>query len=355
MNLDFDPQKNYYDILGVSEDADADEIKKAYRKLAMKYHPDRNKGDHTAEDKFKEVNEANSVLGDAQKKQQYDAFRKWWFGAWWFGGFGQWWFGAWWFGGWWVDLGDLLGWFFGGGWSVRRGPQQWDDLLLQMVISFEDSYHGLEKEVSYKKYTLANDVEEKQCDQCGGAGVVAQQARTPFGVMQTQAACPTCGGVGKQYYKDGKQIDNFGLEEVQQTMTVKIPAGIKSGSKMRYTWKGNDGIRGWGTGDLYLKVLVKQSEKRSRDGDDIVVEADVSLFDAVLGGEVVVPHPDGELKVKIAKWLQVGENIRVSGKWFGDKWLLNKKWDMVIKPHITIPKRLSKDEEKLWKELAGKK
>jgi len=359
MNLDFDPQKNYYDILGVSEDADADEVKKAYRKAAMKYHPDRNKGDAEAEEKFKEANEANEVLSDTQKKQQYDAYRKWWFGAWGFGWGGFWGFWGWggWFGWGAVDLGDLLWGFFGwwGGWARRSGPQQWDDLMLQMVISFEDSYHGLEKEVTYKRYKMSENVDEKKCDTCGGAGVVAQQARTPFWVMQTQAACPTCGGAWSEYFKDGSKVENFGLEEEQTKINLKVPAWIKSGSKIRYSGKWNDWILGWSAWDMYVKILVKQSEQWEREGDDIFVKSDVSLFDAVLWGEVVVPHPDGDYKVKIGKGLQIGENIRVPGKWFGDKGLLSKKWDLVIIPHITVPKRLSKDEEKLWKELAGRK
>lgn len=350
MNLDFDPQKDYYKILGVSESADADEIKKAYRKLAMKYHPDRNRDNKEAEEKFKEINEANEVLSDTEKKSQYEAYRRWDFGA---GGFG---WGQWWFAGG-VDLGDLLGGFFGGwgwgfGWWGRRWwPQQGDDLILQLVISFEDAYHGLKKQINYSRMQQADGVATKSCETCQGRGVVAQQARTPFGMMQTQAPCPNCQWAWVEYYKDGTKISGNGLEKKTEELTIAIPAGIKSGSKIRYSGRGNAGLNGWPTGDLYIKIVVKVSDTWKRDGDNILADANVSLFDAVLGGEIVVPHPDGDLKVKIPKGLQVWEYVRVNNKWFGDKGLLKSKWDLIVMPKIDIPQRLAKGEEKLWKEL----
>jgi molecular chaperone DnaJ len=359
MNLDFDPKKNYYEILDISENADADEIKKAYRKFAMKYHPDRNRDNAWAEDKFKEVNEANEVLSNPQKRQQYDAFRKGGYGA---GGFGGGWFGGFWWqqvdiGGF-GDLGDLLGGFFGGGgfggWGAR-GPQQWDDLLLQLTVSFEDAYHGIEKEIAYQHLVPAEWVTTKSCETCNGRGVVLQQARTVFWVMQTQAACPECQGAGQEYYKDGVKIAGGGLEQQSTNLTVKVPAGIKTESKIRYAGKGNAGMLWWPAGDLYIRILVKQSEKWRRDGDNMLYDADVSLFEAVLGGELTIAHPDGELVTKIPKWLQVGEHIRVSGKGFGEKSTRGgRKGDLIIIPKIKIPKKLSKEQEKLWKELQNK-
>ena len=356
MNLDFDPEKNYFDILGVSEDADADEIKKAYRKAAMKYHPDRNQGDKAAEEKFKEINEANEVLSDPQKKSQYESFRR---GDFWAGGVG--WFGGWGFaGGQQVDMGDLwdlLGgffwWGFGGGWR-RQWPQRGDDLIMQLTISFEEAYHGLKRDISYNRLVLVEWLESKTCETCGWRGVVAQQARTPFGVMQTQAACPNCTGVGQEFYKDGVKVTNGWLEQKSHTVDVNIPAAIKAGSKIRYAGMWNDGLY-WGeSGDFYLKILVKGSEKWKRDENHILIDAEVNLYQAVLGGEIMVPHPDGDLKVKIPKWLQVGEYIRVAGKWFGEKGLLKSRGDMIVMPQIAIPKKLSKEKEKLWKELMAK-
>jgi molecular chaperone DnaJ len=247
----------------------------------------------------------------------------------------------------------LLGWFFWwqGGW--RRGwPQQGDDLILQLVISFEDAYHGLKKQVTYSRMVQADWVTTKSCETCGGQWVVAQQVRTPFGVMQSQAVCPTCGWAWMEYYKDWSKISWGWLEKQPEELTISVPAGIKSWSKIRYTWRGNTGINGWGVGDLYIKIVVKNSDTRKRDGDNIIANTTVSVFDAVLGWEIVVPHPDGDLKVKIPKWLQVGEYVRVKKKGFGDTWLLSSKGDMIVNPKIEIPQRLKKDEEKLWKELS---
>ncbi len=358
MNLDFDPQKNYYDILGVAEDANDDDIKKAYRKLAMKYHPDRNSWNAAAEEKFKEINEANEVLSNQQKRSQYDAFRKGWGGFWWFD-FWWWGFGGGWFGGWTVDFGDLgdvigsfFGGWFGGVWWRRAGPQRGEDLELQRNISFEDAYHGLQKEITYGRAMPAEWITSKSCTACEGRWVVMQAARTMFGVMQTQTVCSSCGGAGQERYKDGKKVHNGGLEKQDQELTVKVPAGIKSGSKIKYPGMWNYGQNGGGAGDLYVKIVIKSHDLRRRDENNLLIDKEITIFDAVLGGSMEVEHPDGMVTVKIPKWLQVGEYIRVNGKWFGDKNMIgHRKWDMIVMPKIKIPKKLSSKEEKLWKEL----
>lgn len=322
--------------------------------MAMKYHPDRNKGDAAAEEKFKEINEANEVVSDPQKRQMYDSYRKngWaWFGDfWWF--WGGWWFGWGWFqvGG--MDIWDLMGGFFwGSGWWRRGGPRQGEDLLLQLTINFEEGYHGVEKTISYKRYQEIKDLEKSTCATCNGAGVVAQQVRTPFGVMQSQAACTTCGGAGQELYKDGEKVANGWLEEVTEKLDVNIPLAIKTWSKIRYSGMGHDGYLGGPAWDLYIKIVIRGHEKRTRSGNDLMVNADVSLFDAVLGGKIQVDHPDGKIEVKVPKWLQIWENIHISGKWFGEKWLLKHPGEMIVVPHIKIPKKLHKKEEKLRKEL----
>ena len=353
MNLDFDPKKDYYDILGVSKDADQDEIKKAYRKLAMKYHPDRNKDNKAAEEKFKDINEANDVVSDAQKRQQYDAFRA---GGWSFGWFWGGWFG--WGGFWdvqfgWVDLWDLM-WGMFGWWGGRRRwwPIKWDDLILQMTLSFEDMYHGVTKKVTYARQVQMDGLDEDSCETCGGRWVVAQQVRTPFWVMQSQWACPTCGGMWMSYSKDGSPVENFWLEESREELEVVVPAGIKSGSKIRYSGYGNAWVLWWPDGDLYIKILIRGHDKRSRDGADMYIDADVDITQAVLWGKISVPHPDGAVEVVVPKWLQVGEHIRIAKKWFPHKWVvLDTIWDFVIVPYIKIPKRLSKEQESLRKWL----
>lgn len=351
-NTDIDASKDYYAVLGLSEDASDDEIKKKYRKLAMEHHPDRNKGNKISEDKFKEINAANDIIGDPEKRKQYDAMRKGWFWAWGFGWFGWWGFGGW---GFQVDLGDIMdgffGWGFGGGW--RRWPVQGDDLVLQLTINFEDSFHGTSKTISYSRAVMAKDITKQSCSSCDGKWVTMQQVRTPFGVMQTQAACTSCWWMWELYYRDGKRIADGGLEKTSQEIEVKIPAGIESWTKIRYPGMGNDGPMGWPSGDLYVKIMVKVADKWKRDGQNLIAELDISIYDAVLGATVDVDHPDGKISVKIPKGLQVGEYVRVSGKWFGEKGMFSKRGDLIVKPFIKIPQKLTGKEEKLWEDLRG--
>ncbi|MDR2190720.1 MAG: hypothetical protein LBP53_06145 [Candidatus Peribacteria bacterium] len=172
-----------------------------------------------------------------------------------------------------------------------------------------------------------------------------------FGTFQTQVVCPTCHGYGKIFTKNGKPLANGGLEEQKETISIKIPAGIKDDAFIKYPEKGNDGIGEAPTGDLYLKIRVLPSNKYRRKDNDLYVKAEISLFDVVLGGEIDVPHPEGKMTIKIPKGTQIGDKIKVGGKGFGSKGLFQSKGDMYVETHINIPKKLSKEEEKLWKEL----
>jgi len=351
--MDFDPKKNYYDILWVSESASTDEIKKAFRKLAIKHHPDR----WWSKEKFQEINEAYQVLSDEKKRWQYDAFRKWGF-TWGFGGWWQWGFDFWgfsWFGNWaWVDidLGDLLGgffgWGFGGWWSKIR---KWEDLKKIIEISFEDSYLWCEKKISYTRMKKVSWVTEEVCPGCNGRWKVSQQAQTPFGVMQTSSACRQCGWIWKIYKKGWKEIWNGWLEESKETIDIKIPAWIKEDAYIKYSWKWDAWIWDAPDGDLYLKIRIIPNKKYRREWDDLYVKANVTVFDLVLWWEVEVSHPEWNLKVRIPKWTQVGDKIKVAGRWFGEKWLFKSKWDMIVETEVSIPKKLSKEEEWLWKKL----
>lgn len=309
--FDFDPKKNYYEILWVPETATDDEIKKAFRKLAMKYHPDKG-GD---QEKFKEINEANQVLWDKQKKQQYDAVRKWWFGG--FGGWNDfgWFWGFWWFQDWgtfqfwWWDVGDLFGdllWGIFGGWWFSNRPRKWADIEIQLNISFEQAYDGITKDISYKKIV---DIDPK-----------------------TRA-----------------------WKEETDTINVQVPWGIQSWQYIKFSGKWNGGMNGWPAWDVYVKIYVKPSTQYVRQDDDIVVYADVAVVDLVLGTEVSVPHPTGKIAVKIPKWTQVSDTIKVSGKGFAKMSRSgifgSKQGDLLVKLHVSVPKRLTKEQEKLWKEL----
>jgi molecular chaperone DnaJ len=172
-----------------------------------------------------------------------------------------------------------------------------------------------------------------------------------FGTFQTQVACPTCHGYGKIFTKDGKTLGNGGLEEQKEVIEIKIPAGIKDDAYIKYPSKGNAGLGGAPEGDLFLKIRVLPSSKYRRQENDLYVKAEISLFDVVLGGEIEIPHPEGKMTVKVPKGTQIGDKIKVSGKGFGTKGLFQSKGDVFIETKISIPKKLSKEEEKLWKEL----
>lgn len=353
--MDFDPKKDYYKILWVSEDATDDEIKKAFRKAAVKYHPDKKWWN---KEKFQEINEAHQVIWDKQKRQQYDSFKKGWF--WGFGGAGGMW-GAWWFGGFqwggatfdFGDLWDIMWWMFGGwfGWGWAKWPSRWDDLKKKITITFDESYLWVTKKIKYSRLRVVKWAEKKTCKSCNGSGRVVKQIKSPFGVMQTQAACPVCGGSGSSYFKDGKKLGNWWLEQVKEVLEIKVPAGIKTDVYLKYSGKWNEWENGMPAGDLYLQIKVTANKDYIRKWDDIYVTQDVSIYDLVLGGEYEIKHPTGKIKIKIPKWTQVDDKIKVSWKWFGTWWLLSKKWDMFIIPNLKIPRRLSKDDEKLWKKL----
>lgn len=354
--MDFDVNKNYYNILWVDEKASAEEIKKAFKKSAVKHHPDK----WWDKKKFQEINEAYQVIGDEKKKAQYDAYRS---GNYsWFGGQG----GFWGFGGfgwgsqvdfWDFDIGDLMWWIFGwgfGGSSRQRRNTNGEDITIGLTITFDESFLGTTKKFSYEKLQKITGTTEKICDTCKGRGSVVQQVQTPFGVMQSQAACRTCGGIGKIFMKDGKELPSWGLHKGKEILEVKIPAWIKDGAYIKFTGKWNDGISGR-AGDLYIQIGVAASKLYERKWDHLYVKTPLTIYDLVLGGECTIDHPAGKMKVKIPKWTQIGDMIKIAGKWFGEGGVFSRKGDLYVIPKIDIPKKLSKEQEKLRSELRGKK
>ncbi len=341
--FDFDPQKNYYEILWVSESANQDEIKKAFRKLAVQHHPDKWWNKAT----FQTVNEAYQLLSDEPKKAQYDNMRKGgygWGNGGWFGGTDGFDFGG------WVDIGDLMWGIFGGGfgWGRKRRAVG-EDIQVLLTISLEEAYNSVSKDISYRRQTVDSSLERKTCSNCGWSWAVIETARTVFGVMQVQNICSTCQWSGNQYYKDGKLIQGW-LVTTNQSLNVKVLESIKDGVFIKYHGMGHESPDGW-AGDLYVKISITMPTGMSRKDDDLYVRADMSMFDLILGGEVTIAHPSGKLICKIPKWTQLTDMIKVWGKGFGTSGIFGKRGDLILIPKVSIPKKLSKSQEKLWKEL----
>lgn len=346
---DFDPKKDYYEALWLSESATADEIKKAFRKLAVKHHPDRG----WDKKKFQEINEAYQTLSDSSKRQQYDTVRKW--GFWWFWDSGFWWWGfSWWsqFDFWGFDIGDvfwnLFWWWFWG--HDDYSPRAWGkDIKKQIEITFDESFLWTEKKIAYTRKIISPDVESSSCSICWWSWRTVQQVRTPFGVMQTQWACKKCSWTGRIYTKHWKEI-SWWLEAKEEIIDIKIPAGIKEGVYLKFAWKWDQALS-WQLGDLYLKIVILPSKLYRRKENDLYTRLDVSLFDLVLWWQHEVAHPEWKITVKIPKWTQVGDKIKLSWKWFWWSGVFSKKWDLYIETRVSVPKKLSKQQEKLWNEL----
>ena len=315
--------RDYYEILGVSKTATNDEIKKAYRVLAKKYHPDLNPGDKEAEEKMKEVNQAYDVLSNEEKRARYDQFGP--EGAEGMGGAGG--FGGG-FGG--FDFGDIFGDIFGsfgggfGGGSARRnGPIPGDDLSQRVTISFEEAAFGCKKEIRYSKVEkcqtcggsgCADGSSPKTCTKCNGMGQVRVQQRTPLGVIQTTKACDACGGTGKTIENPCKKCRGTGMGSVSKTLEVSIPAGIDNGQRISLRGMGNAGRNGGPAGDLYIAVVVRPHPVFTRDGYDIYCEIPITFPEAALGAEIRVPTLEGDTTFRIPEGTQTGTTFTLDGK-----------------------------------------
>lgn len=350
-------KRDFYEVLGVSKSASADEIKKAYRKKAKQYHPDVNK-DAGAEDKFKEVQEAYEVLSDDNKKAAYDRYGHAAFeqgggpGAGGFGGFG---FDD-------VDLGDIFGSFFGGGGRRQRqsGPRRGDDHVMRLDITFMEAIKGVKKDIkvnyeapcSHCNGTGAKSASDvTTCSRCHGTGQVQQQQSSPFGTFVTTATCPDCGGTGKVI--KNKCPDCHGKGFVNKTVTVQldIPAGINTGQQLRVSGKGGKGASGGPNGDLFVEIYVKAHSHFVREGRNIYVTVPISNVDATLGCEVDVPTVQGDVTLKIPAGTQAGTTLRLKGK--GVKDLRSDNYgDQMVKIDVKIPTKLSSDEKELYQKLS---
>ena len=350
-------KRDYYEVLGVEKSASADEIKKAYRKMAIKYHPDKNPGDKEAEEKFKEAAEAYDVLSNPDKKQRYDQFGHAGVGGAAGGGFNA--------GGFSMEdifsqFGDIFGGHFGGfsgfggfgGGSRGARVQRGSDIRIRVKLSLKEIVHGVEKKVRINKMVqcpechgkgAASEADIKTCENCHGSGVVTKVVQTMFGQMQSQGVCPNCNGEGKIIAKPCKKCSGTGLVKDSEEISFKIPAGVAQGMQLTVQGKGNAAKNGGINGDLLVLIEEEPDKELQRDGNDLIYSLFVSVPDAILGTTAEVPSVDGKLRIKIEPGTQSGKILRLRGKGVPD---INGygSGDLLVYVQVWIPKSTSAEE-----------
>lgn len=354
-------KRDYYEALGVNKSASAEEIKKAYRKMAKQYHPDLHPDDKEAEAKFKEVNEAYEVLSDAEKKQRYDQFGHAGvdpnFGA---GGYGGGFDGG-------FDIGDIFEGFFGGGAGFGRGgarrnaPKRGADLEAEVTISFEEAAFGCEKEIHLYRTEFCPDCDGSgakagseviTCAACGGSGQVRSTQRTILGNMSTVSTCTACGGKGKIVKEPCGKCAGKGKIRKSRTIKIKIPAGIDNGQSISLSGQGNVGDKGAPLGNLFVTVTVRPHDLFQRSGADVMCEVPITFVQAALGAELEVPTLDGKVKYTIPEGTQTGTVFRLKGK--GLPMLRRSgRGDQYVKVTVEVPVHLSAKQKDLLRNFEG--
>ena len=347
--------EDYYKILGVDKNATDEQIKKSYKQLAKKYHPDVSK-EPNAEGKFKELSEAYAVLSDKQKRQQYDAYGKEGFSQRYssediFRGFDT------------SQFEDLFGGsifesFFGGGLRGRRRSKG-RDLRVSLEISFEEAMNGVQKELRIRKHDMcpdcegtgAEDGELENCSACDGNGQVRKATRTPFGSFMQVGICSECRGQGKVPENTCKSCGGNGVAEVTKKINTKIPAGVDNGSTLRVSGEGEYAGAGNGAGDLYIEISVEESDIFRRDGDDLYLNLPITFSQVALGCEISIPTLKKEIKIKVPSGTQSGTNIRLRGEGAPD---VNGhgKGDIYVVLEVITPSKLSKEQKQLFDKLS---
>ena len=360
-------KRDYYEVLGVSKSADEKEIKKAYRKVAMKFHPDRNPDNKEAEEKFKEAAEAYEVLSDADKKARYDRFGH--------AGMNQ---GGGFSGGSmnmddiFEQFGDIFGGsgspfesFFGGGGGRSRGTRgrRGSNLRIKVALTLEDVANGVTKKIKVKKQAACDTcggsgAKDKSsinnCGTCGGSGYVRQVKSTFLGQMQTTGVCPTCSGSGSTITAKCTSCKGEGRTYQEETISIEIPAGVEEGMQLSMRGKGNAGPQGGANGDLLINIEVKDHKHFSRDGQNIIYDLYLNFADAALGTSLEVPTIDGKVKIKVPAGTQSGKMFRLRGKGLPSVQAYGKG-DQLIHVNVWTPKSLDAEEKALLEKIRGMK
>ena len=358
-------KRDYYEVLGVSKSASADEIKKAYRSLAKKYHPDMNPGDKDAEVKFKEVNEAYDILSDADKRQKYDQFGHAAFdpsmggGGSGFGGFGG-------FGGDGFDFGDIFSSFFGGSSgsssrSRKNMPIEGEDVLTHLTLTFDEAVFGCKKEISFARVEgcsecnatgAAKGTTPETCTACGGRGQITVQQQTMLGYMQTQRACQNCRGTGKIIKTPCKNCNGKAYIRINKKIEVTVPAGIGNMQRIVLRGQGSAGRNGGSAGDLIIEVRVREHDIFRRSGNNIYCNTTISFTEAALGAEIEIPVLGGKTEsYTIPEGTQTGTVFTLRGKGIPDV-NTKRKGDLLITVTVETPKNLNSEQKKLLKQFS---
>lgn len=357
-------KRDYYEVLGLQKGASDNDIKKAFRKMAMKYHPDKNPGDKVAEEKFKEINEAYAVLSDPEKKEKYDRFGHagvdpnsgFGGGAGGFGGFGG-----------FEDIFDMFGGAFGGvggGSRGRRnnGPRKGSDLQKAVTITFEEAAFGTKKEIRLNKYVkcktcggsgAAPGTSKKSCPKCGGTGEIRTAQRTPLGTFQSVSPCPDCNGTGEINETPCPDCGGSGKTRDNVTISVNIPAGVDNDSVIPIKGQGEPGVNGGPDGDLYIVINVEPHKIFERRGQDLWLEIPITFDQAALGDDIIVPTLEGKVSYKVPSGTQPDTIFRLKGK--GIKSVRgNRKGDLYVKVNLEVPTKLNSKQKKAISAMAEK-
>ena len=357
-------KRDYYESLGLKKDASEEDIKKAFRQQAKKYHPDVNPGNTRAEARFKEINEAYEVLSDAEKKARYDRFGHAGvdpnFGGGGGGGFSG--FGG--FGGMDFDLGSIFSSIFGGGGGGtsrnRNAPRRGEPIRAELIVTFEEAAFGCEKDVSAMRVEVCDECKgtgckegttAEKCSDCNGHGTVTSQQRTPFGVMQSTAECPKCSGRGKIIHQPCPKCRGLGLVRRSKSIKVSVPAGIDDGQTISIRGQGNAGVNGGEMGDMYVTITVLRHPVFRRDGYSVLVEVPITFVQASLGAELEVPTLDGKVKYSIPEGTQTGTVFRLRGK--GIQNLRGSgRGDQFVTVSVKVPLKLSDEQKEMLTKFA---